>query len=69
MDCSPPGSSALGIVQARILEWVVISYSKGFSQPRDKTLVSGVSYIGMQILYHCATLEAVDKDSSVQFSL
>ena len=27
MDCSPPGSSALGIIQARILEWVAISFS------------------------------------------
>ena len=62
MDFSPPGSSVLGIFQARILEWVVISYCKGFSQLRDKTLVSGVSCTGMQILYHCATLEAVDKD-------
>ena len=35
MDCSPPGSSIHGISQARILEWVVISYSRGSSQPRD----------------------------------
>ena len=31
MDCSPPGSSAHGISQARILEWVAISFSKGSS--------------------------------------
>ena len=30
-DCSPPGSSFHGIFQARILEWVAISYSRGFS--------------------------------------
>ena len=30
MDCSPPGSSVHGILQARILEWVAISYSRGF---------------------------------------
>ena len=35
MDQSPPGSSAYGIVQARILEQVAISSSKGSSQPRD----------------------------------
>ena len=37
MDCSPPGSSVHGIFQARILEWVVISYSRGSSQPSDQT--------------------------------
>ena len=35
MDCSPPGSSVCGIVQARILEWVAISFSRASSQPRD----------------------------------
>ena len=37
MGCSPPGSSKHGIFQARILEWVVISDSRGSSQPRDWT--------------------------------
>ena len=37
MDCSPPGSSVHGILQARILEWIAISFSKGSSQPRDWT--------------------------------
>ena len=40
MDCSPPGSSVHGILQARILQWVAISFSSGFSQPRDWTHVS-----------------------------
>ena len=40
MDCSPPGSSVHGISQARILEWVAISFSKGSSQPTDQTCVS-----------------------------
>ena len=40
MNCSPPGSSACGILQARILEWVAISFSMGSSQPRDRTQVS-----------------------------
>ena len=33
IDSSPPGSSACGISQARILEWVAISFSRGSSQP------------------------------------
>ena len=40
MDCSPPGSSVLGISHARILEWVAISFSRGSFQPRDWTRVS-----------------------------
>ena len=39
MDCSLPGSSVHGIFQARILEWVVISFSRGSSRPRDRTRV------------------------------
>ena len=35
MDCSPPGSSVHGILQARILEWSAISFSRGSSQPRE----------------------------------
>ena len=42
MDCSPPGSSIHGILQARILEWVSISFSRGSSQPRDRTQVSRI---------------------------
>ena len=40
MDCSPQGSSVHGIFQVRMLEWVVISYSRGSSRPRDRTRVS-----------------------------
>ena len=39
-DCGPPGSSVHVILQARILEWVAISYSKGSSQPREQTQVT-----------------------------
>ena len=39
MDCNPLGSSAHGISQARILEWVAISFSKGSSQPRGCTYI------------------------------
>ena len=51
----PPGSSVRGISQARILEWVAISFSRGFSWPRDRTLIS---CIGRWTLYHWATREA-----------
>ena len=40
MDSSPPGSSAHAIFQARILEWVAISFSRGSFQPRNRTHVS-----------------------------
>ena len=43
MDCSPAGSSIPGIVQARILEWVAIPFSRGSSQPRDRTRVSHIA--------------------------
>ena len=43
MDCSPPGSSVCGILQARILEWVAISSSKGSSLPRDRTQISCIA--------------------------
>ena len=39
MDCSPPGSSIHGILQARILEWVAMPFSRGSSWPRDQTQV------------------------------
>ena len=39
MDCSLPGSSIHVIFQARVLEWVAISFSRGSSQPRDRTQV------------------------------
>ena len=42
-DCSPPGSSVRGILQARILEWVVMSSSGGSSRPRDRTHISCIS--------------------------
>ena len=45
MNCSPPGSSVRGILQARISEWVVISFSTGSFGPRDQTCIS---YTGRQ---------------------
>ena len=43
MDCSPPGSSVHGILQARILEWVAFPSSRGSSQSRDWTWVSSIA--------------------------
>ena len=40
MDCSLPGSSIHGILQARILEWVAVPFSRVSSQLRDRTQVS-----------------------------
>ena len=52
MVCSPPGSSVHGILQARILEWVTIPFSRGSSWPRDWTQVS---WRGRPMPYHWAT--------------
>ena len=54
----PPDSSVYGICQARILERVAISCSRGSSQPWDWICISCASCIGKQILYHCTTCEA-----------
>ena len=56
LDCSPPGSFVHGISQARILEWVAISFSRVSSWSRNRTWVS---CIGRRILYHWATREAL----------
>ena len=60
VDCSPPGSSVPGILQARILEWVAMPSSGGSSWPRDGTSVSWVSCIARglftagkpELIYH-----------------
>ena len=56
---SPLGCSVHGILQARILEWVAISSSRGSSQPRDHTHVSCIPCIGRQTFYHWAIREAL----------
>ena len=52
MDCSLPGSFVHVGLQARILEWVAISFSRGSSQLRDRTHISYVSCVGRWALYH-----------------
>ena len=56
MEHSLPDSSVHGIFQARILEWIAISSSRGSSQTRDWTCISRVSCTG-RILYHGVTWE------------
>ena len=58
MDCSPPGSSVHGTLQARIVEWVAISFSGGSSWPRDGTHIPWVSCISRCILHHNASWES-----------
>ena len=53
MDCSLPGSSIHGILQARVLEWIAMPSSRGSSWPRDPADVSYVPCIGRHVLYHC----------------
>ena len=53
MDRRPPGSSVPGILQARVLEGVAISFSRGSSSPRDQTHISCISCIGKWTLPLC----------------
>ena len=64
MDCSSSISSVHGILQARTLEWIAISYSRGSFQPRDWTRFS---CFGRRILYHCATWEDISKKERLVF--
>ena len=75
MDHSPPDSSVYGVLQARILEWVTMSSSRGPSWPRYWTQVSSVSCIGMRVLYHyfhlgnpSVSYKRVTKVTSIWFS-
>ena len=63
MDCSPPGSSVHGILQARALEWVAISFSRGSSQPTDQTHISSINRL---ILYRWATRESESESEAAQ---
>ena len=56
MDCSLPGSSVHGISQAKILEWIAISFSRGSSLTERLNMRP---LLGKQILYHCAIWEAL----------
>ena len=69
MDCSLPGSSVLGILQAKLLEWVAIPVSKGCSQPRNQTWIFRVSCTGKRIFYHWSTRDSVPFLCLVQCTL
>ena len=62
VDCSPPSSSVHGILQARILEWVAISFSRLSSRPRDRTQVSHIAGRHFNL---CATREALKYKNTV----
>ena len=66
MDCSPPGSSVLGILQTRILEWDPVP--RGSSIPRDETWVFCISYTAGGFLTHWATREALLEDRVALFN-
>ena len=69
MDCSPPGSTVSGILQARIPEQAAISFSRRSSWPTDRTQVSCISSIGRQILCHLShqgSPRSLNNFSSVQ---
>ena len=63
MDCSSPGSSVHGILQARILEWGAMPSSRGSSWPRDGT---HISCIGRWTLYHWATWEGPEVHHAIK---
>ena len=58
MDCSPPGSSVHGILQAKILEWVAIPFSRVSSWCRDQTYISYISALAGEFFTTSATWEA-----------
>ena len=64
MGCSPPGSSVHGISQARIMEWVGISFSRRSSRLRDQTCISCISCVGRQISLPLSHLGSPICDSS-----
>ena len=69
MDCSLPGSSVHGTVQARTLEWVAISFSMGSSRPRDQIRASCVSRTDRQILYLLSHLRDIVMNKTEEFSV
>ena len=67
MDCSLPGSSLHGILQARILEWVAISFSRGSSRLRDQTWVSCIA--GRHFNFWATREAPIVSDKSWQFRI
>ena len=70
MDCSLPVSSVHGISQARILEWVAISFTRGFYQPQDWTHVSCIDSLSLSLhflIYHFLPVTYYGKIDYFQF--
>ena len=65
IDYSPPGASVHRILQARILEWVAIPFSRGSSQPRDG---AQVSHIAGRFFTIWAMFAAIDKNEMIPFT-
>ena len=57
MDCSPPGSSVHGILQARILEWVAIPFFRGSSWPRNRTQGSNPGLLHCKQILYCLSCQ------------
>ena len=71
IGCSPPGFPVCGTLQARILKWVAIPFSRGSSQPRDQTQVSCIAYTWLFVLFFNELLVFFDhiSNSYLSFSL
>ena len=66
INCILPGSSVHGILQARILEWVAIPFSRASSRPSEGTCISNVSCIGRLVLYTRITWQAQEAFVSIE---
>ena len=67
MDCSLPGSSVRGILQARVLKWVAISFSRRSSQPSDRPPFININYASFPIMSPdiCPRMELLDHTVSL----
>ena len=69
MDCSSSGSSVHGILQARVLEWVAIPFSRESSCPRDRTQVSRIADIFFTLWATREVTRETCAEQQIQFSL
>ena len=72
MDCSLSGSSIHGFPQARVLEWIAISFSRGSSQPRNRTWVSCIAGRHFYHLTQCSnycTIALISHTSKVMLKI
>ena len=68
VNCSPPGSSVSGILQARILYWIAMHSSRRSLQSRDQTSIFYLSCIGRRVLYHQHHLGGEGNGTRLQYS-